>query len=54
MIINFNLKSKDYFQKIDLVDLDKYTCPNSKCEAKSQFVRHAYYKRNIISIIGDK
>ena len=54
MIIEFNLKSKNYFQKIDSINLDKYTCPNSKCEAKSQFVRHDYYERNNISVQNKK
>jgi len=54
MIINFDLKSKDYFQKIDSINLDKYTCPNSECEAESQFVRHGYYERNNISIKNEE
>lgn len=50
MIIDNQLKNKEYFQIIHSSNLSKYDCP--KCGAKASMTRHAYYERNVISIIN--
>jgi len=50
MIIDNQLKNKKYFEIIGSSNLSKYDCP--KCGAKASMTRHAYYKRNVISIIN--
>ena len=50
MIIDNQLKNKKYFEIIESSNLSKYDCP--KCGAKASMTRHAYYERNVISIIN--
>lgn len=50
MIIDNQLKNKKYFEIIQSSNLFKYDCP--KCGAKDSMIRHAYYERNVISIIN--
>jgi ribosomal protein S27AE len=50
MIIDNQLKNKKYFEIIGSSNLSKYDCP--KCGAKASMTRHAYYERNVISIIN--
>jgi len=50
MIIDNQLKNKKYFEIIESSNLSKYDCP--KCGAKASMIRHAYYERNVISIIN--
>lgn len=50
MIIDNQLKNKKYFEIIESLNLSKYNCP--KCGAKASMIRHAYYERNVISILN--
>lgn len=49
MIIENSIKSKNYNEKI--IDVSIYKCP--VCGAKHSMIRHAYYKRNVITINND-
>jgi len=45
MIIENSIKSKDYKEKN--IDVSNYKCP--VCGARHSMIRHAYYKRNVIT-----
>ena len=51
MIIDNQLKNKKYLKIIQSMDISVYDCP--KCRAKASMIRHAYYERNVISIIDE-
>jgi len=50
MIIENSIKSKNYKEKN--IDVSIYKCP--VCRAKHSMIRHAYYKRNVITVNNDE